>query len=141
MSSKSLRTRTNLFLVLVVALNPLGNAFLREGMDRTGAPARWTPHALVIFFGKAFQSGSVWLGICFLTLFFICYMLVLSWADYSYVLPASAGSYVVVALLGSTLLGEHVPIERWIGIGLISVGAVLVGRTSPASGPASGREN
>jgi uncharacterized membrane protein len=133
MISKSLRARTNFFIVLVVALNPLGNALLREGMNRTGAPTHWTYHALAIFFEKAFQSGSVWLGIGFLALFFICYMLVLSWADYSYVLPASAGSYVVVALLGSTVLGEHVPVERWIGIGLICVGATLVGRTSPAS--------
>ncbi len=131
--SRSLRARTNLFIVLVVMLNPLGNTFLREGMNHTGAPAHWTPQALGIFFWKAFQSGSVWLGISLLILFFICYMLVLSWADYSYVLPASAGSYVVVAFLGSTVLGEHVPVERWIGIGLICAGAALVGRTSPAT--------
>jgi uncharacterized membrane protein len=133
MISKTLRARTNLFIVLVVMLNPLGNTFLREGMNRTGAPPQWTPQALAVFFWKAFQSGSVWLGISLLLLFFICYMLVLSWADYSYVLPASAGSYVVVALLGSTVLGEHVPLGRWIGIGLICAGAVLVGRTSPAT--------
>ena len=137
MISKSLRARTNLFIVLVVMLNPLGNTFLREGMNRTGAPPQWTPQALVIFFWRAFQSGSVWLGISLLILFLICYMLVLSWADYSYVLPASAPSYVVVALLGSAVLGEHVPFERWVGIGLICAGAVLVGRTSPATG----REN
>lgn len=134
MISKSLRARTNLFIILVVILNPLGNTFLRQGMNRTGAPSHWTSQALAAFFSKAFQSGSVWLGICLLALFFICYMLVLSWADYSYVLPASASSYVVVALLGSFVLGEHVPVVRWIGIGLICVGATLVGRTSPASG-------
>jgi len=133
MISKTLRARTNLFIVLVVVLNPLGNAFLREGMNRTGPPPRWTPQALAIFFWKAFQSGSVWLGISLLILFLICYMLVLSWADYSYVLPASAGSYVVVALLGSAVLGEYVPVGRWIGIGLICAGAALVGRTSPAT--------
>lgn len=131
--SRSMRRRTNLFIILVVALNPLGNTFLRKGMDQTGAPSQWTSQALAVFFFRAFQSSSVWVGICLLALFFICYMLVLSWADYSYVLPASAGSYVVVALLGSTVLGEHVPVERWIGIGLICVGAALVGRTSPAS--------
>jgi uncharacterized membrane protein len=133
MISKSLRSRTNLFIVLVVMLNPLGNTFLRAGMNRTGAPPQWTPQALAVFFWKAFQSGSVWLGISLLILFLICYMLVLSWADYSYVLPASAGSYVVVALLGSALLGEYVPVGRWIGIGLICAGAALVGRTSPAT--------
>ncbi len=137
MLSKSLRARTNLFIVLVVILAPLGNTFLREGMNRTGAPAHWTYQALASFFWRAFQSGPVWLGIGLLLLFFVCYMLVLSWADYSYVLPATAVSYVVVALLGSVILGEHVPAGRWIGIVLICAGAALVGRTSPATG----REN
>ena len=126
--------RTNLFIVFIVMFNPLGNAFLREGMNRTGAPARWTSQALALFFLRAFQSGAVWIGMSLLMLFLISYMLVLSWADYSYVLPASAISYVVVALLGSVVLGEHVPFERWIGIGLICAGAALVGRTSPVTG-------
>ena len=137
MISQSLRARTYLFIAFIVTLNPLGNTFLREGMNHAGAPSHWTFQALALFFWKAFHSGAVWLGISALFLFFICYMLVLSWADYSYVLPASAASYVVVALLGSAFLGEHVPFGRWIGIGLICVGAALVGRTSPATG----REN
>jgi len=133
MVSKSLRARTYLFIAFIIMLNPLGNTLLRKGMSRVGAPSHYTFQALALFFSRAFQSGAVWLGISFLILFFICYMLVLSWADYSYVLPASAGSYVVVALLGSTLLGERVPLERWLGIVLICAGAVLVGRTSPAT--------
>ena len=133
MISKSLRARTYLFIAFVVTLNPLGNTLLRVGMNHTGAPTHWTSQAIFLFFWKAFQSGAVWLGIGFLALFFISYILVLSWADYSYVLPASAASYIVVALLGTTILGEHVPFERWIGIGLISAGAALVGRTSPAT--------
>jgi uncharacterized membrane protein len=134
MISKSLRARTYLFIALIVTLNPLGNTFLREGMSHAGAPSHWTSQALALFFWKAFHSGAVWLGIGLLILFFICYMLVLSWADYSYVLPASAASYVVVALLGSVVLGEHVPFARWLGIGLICAGGALVGRTSPATG-------
>ncbi len=137
MISQSLRARTYLFIALIVILNPLGNTLLRAGMSRAGAPSHWTSQALALFFWKAFQSGAVWLGITLLILFFICYMLVLSWADYSYVLPASAASYVVVALLGSAVLGEHVPVGRWVGIGFICAGAVLVGRTFPATG----REN
>jgi len=134
MLSNALRTRTNLFIAFIVILNPLGNTFLRAGMSRAGAPSSWTSQGLALFFGKAFQSGTIWLGMILLMLFLICYMLVLSWADYSYVLPASAGSYVVVGLLGSLVLGEHVPLGRWLGIGLICAGAALVGRTSPATG-------
>jgi drug/metabolite transporter (DMT)-like permease len=137
MIAQSLRARTYLFIAFIVTLNPLGNTFLRQGMNRAGAPSHWTSPALALFFWHAFQSGTVWLGISLLMLFFICYMLVLSWADYSYVLPASAASYVVVALLGWAVLGEHVPFGRWLGIGLICAGAALVGRTFPATG----REN
>jgi uncharacterized membrane protein len=137
MVSKSLRARTYLFIAFIVTLNPLGNTFLRKGMSRVGAPSHYTSQALGPFFWKAFQSGAVWLGISLLILFFICHMLVLSWADYSYVLPASAACYVVVALLGSLALGEHVAFGQWIGIGLICAGGALVGRTSPATG----REN
>lgn len=134
MISKHLRARTHLFIAFIVVLNPLGNTFLRKGMNRTGAPTHWTSHGMVQFFLRAFQNDAIWIGMSLLTLFFFCYMLVLSWADYSYVLPASAVSYVVVALLGTLVLGEHVPFERWAGIVLICAGAMLVGRTSPASG-------
>ena len=133
MISNSPRARTNFFIALIVLSNPLGNAFLREGMNHTGAPGAWTLRGLALFFGRAFQSSDLWIGVGLLALFFICYMLVLSWADYSYVLPASAVSYVVVGLMGSVVLGEHVPIERWIGIAFICAGAVLVSRTLPVA--------
>jgi len=133
-TTDSLRPRTYLFVALIVILNPLGNTLLRKGMGGMGAPSHWTFEALSVFFWKTFHSGTVWLGISFLLLFFICQMLVLSWADYSYVLPATAASYVVVGVLGSALLGEHVPPGRWLGIGLICAGAVLVSRTPPATG-------
>ena len=80
--------------------DPLGNTLLPE------RDARRVPIPLDFpawrFLLEAFQSAAVWLGISsLLILFFICYMLVLSWADYSYVLPASAASYVSWRLLGS----------------------------------------
>jgi drug/metabolite transporter (DMT)-like permease len=58
-------------------------------------------------------------------------MLVLTWADYSYVQPASSFSYAVVAMLGYFLLGETVPPLRWMGIFVICVGVFVVGHTHP----------
>jgi drug/metabolite transporter (DMT)-like permease len=76
-------------------------------------------------------SGYIWLGIACLLTFFVAYMLVLTWADYSYVQPASSFSYAVVAMLGYFLLGETVPPLRWIGILVICVGVFIVGHTHP----------
>jgi drug/metabolite transporter (DMT)-like permease len=58
-------------------------------------------------------------------------MLVLTWADYSYVQPASSVAYAVVALLGYLILGEAISPLRWLGIAVICVGVFVVGRTDP----------
>jgi drug/metabolite transporter (DMT)-like permease len=76
-------------------------------------------------------SGLIWLGIVSFLLFFVCYMLVLSWADYSYVTPASAVGYAIVPLLGYAVLGEVVTSMRWAGVGFICLGVMLVGCTPP----------
>ena len=53
----------------------------------------------------------MWLGIGSLFTFFIAYILVLSWADYSYVQPASSVAYGVVALLGYLVLREPITLD------------------------------
>jgi len=62
-------------------------------------------------------------------LFMVCHMLVLSWADYSFVMPFSAIAYALVPLLGYLFLGEHVSAARWTGILLIFLGVLLINRT------------
>jgi drug/metabolite transporter (DMT)-like permease len=80
-----------------------------------------------------FTSVSIWLGIASLVTFFVAYLLVLSWADYSFVQPASSIAYGIVALLGYLMLGEKVSPLRWAGIAIICLGVFVVGRTNPRS--------
>jgi drug/metabolite transporter (DMT)-like permease len=63
--------------------------------------------------------------------FFISYTLLLSWADFSFVQPASSLSYVIVALLGHFFLREYVSPLRWMGIALLCLGVLIVGNTPP----------
>ena len=81
--------------------------------------------------GRVFTSTTVWLGIASLLTFFVANILVLSWADYSFVQPASSMAYGVVALLSVFLLGEGVTPLRWTGIAIICLGVFIVGRTNP----------
>ena len=69
-------------------------------------------------------------GIGLLMLFFASYLTALSWADLTYVLPATAISYVLMALLARILLHEHVTANRWMGILLVTAGVGFV-----ATGP------
>ena len=115
----------------MVMFGPLGDVLLSKGMKEAGAIQIWTPSSLAHLFSRAFSSGLIWLGIGFLLVFFISYMLVLSWADYSFVQPASAMGYAVVALLGYLLLKEHISPLRWAGVLMICFGVLFVGHTPP----------
>jgi drug/metabolite transporter (DMT)-like permease len=70
------------------------------------------------------------LGVLFLLAFFASYMMALSWADLTYVLPATSVGYVLLALIAKFFLHEQVSATRWFGILLISAGVAFA-----ASGP------
>ena len=122
-------TKTYVLLALMVAAGSAGDVLLSKGMKQIGEVRDWSPAALWDVFLQVFTSPTIWLGIAGLLTFFVCYMLVLSWADLSYVLPASATSYVIVPLLGYFWLGETVKPLRWTGVAFICLGVALVGST------------
>ena len=129
--SPGLHFKTYLLLLLMVLFAPLGNVLLSKGMKEIGSAKNWAPADAFPILAKILTSGYIWLGITCLLAFFVAYMLVLTWADYSYVQPASAFSYAVVAVLSYFLLGEIVPPLRWAGITVICVGVFVVGHTPP----------
>lgn len=130
-SNRHLHLKTFVLILLMVMFGPLGDVLLSKGMKEVGAIQIWTPSSLAHLFSRAFSSSLIWLGIGFLLVFFISYMLVLSWADYSFVQPASAMGYAVVALLGYLLLKEHISPLRWAGVLTICLGVLFVGNTPP----------
>ena len=115
----------------MVILGPLGNVLLGKGMKRIGTTLSWSPADLVHFLAQLSGSVAIWLGIACLMAFFAVYMVVLSWADYSYVQPASAVAYAMVALLAHFVLGEVVTPVRWTGVLIICLGVLVVGHTPP----------
>jgi len=130
-SMKTLRTKTHVLVVLMVLFSSVGDILLSKGMKQIGEVSLGSPARLAATFLMTITSGMIWMGIACLLLFFLCYLMVLSWADYSYVMPASAIGYALVAFLGYAVLGETVTATRWAGVGLICLGVGLVGRTPP----------
>ena len=126
-----LRLKTYIFLVLIVLFSSSGNIFLSQGMKQIGAVRVGSAMDLVGLFARIFSNGWIWMGIAALLLFLACFMVVLSWADYSFVAPASASVYIMVPLVGHFLLGEKVPPLHWVGIMIICVGVGLVRHTPP----------
>src|SRR5260370_15951196 len=93
-----------------------------HGMKQVGAIS--LHHLQSVFLAVA--NPWVALGILFLLGFFAAYMTALSWADLTYVLPATSLGYVLLALMAKFLLHEQVTTTRWLGIGLISAGVGFV---------------
>ncbi len=126
-----LRFKTILMIVFVVIFSPVGNVLLSKGMKDVGPIDFGTYAQFAHTFQKIFTSPYIWLGITSLIVFFVAYSVVLSWADYSFVQPASSMAYGVVALLGHFALREPVTPLRWIGVLVICLGVFVVGRTPP----------
>jgi multidrug transporter EmrE-like cation transporter len=134
-SNRALKLKTYIALFLMIALGSVGNTILDKGMKGLG-PIDFSTRA-TIWQGAfhTFTSGTIWLGICCMLLFMVCHMLVLSWADYSFVMLFSAITYALVPLLGYLWLREYVPMARRVGIVLIVFGVFLVSRTPPRTTP------
>jgi len=114
--------RKYLVLVGVIVLSAVGDSLLSRGMKEVGGISlRHLPEIFLVVL-----RPEVALGILFLLGFFACYMTALSWADLTYVLPATSLSYVLVALIARFFLHETVSVGRWLGIVLISTGVGFV---------------
>ncbi|HXX22918.1 MAG TPA: EamA family transporter [Terriglobia bacterium] len=132
-SSRHLLAKTIPFLILVPVFGSLGNVLLGKGMRGMGEIQHLSLSTLAVYFPKIAASVWVWLGLGSLLVFFVSYIVILSWADYSYVLPVTATGYVLAPLLAHLLLGEMVPGSRWLGAVFIFLGVAVVGRTPPTT--------
>ncbi len=119
--------RKYLVLLAIAVFAACGDVCLGRGMRDFGAvtSANWR---LLL---TALRDPWILAGIGLLILFFCSYLTALSWADLTYVLPASAFGYILMALLAKVFLHENVTLSRWLGIALVTMGVGFV-----ATGPA-----
>lgn len=130
-SHKRLQFKTFVMILIMIIAGPMGNVLLGKGMQSVGATTITSASDLGYVAGRVFASSAIWLGVASLLTFFVANILVLSWADYSFVQPASSMAYGVVALLSVLVLRENVSPLRWAGIAIICLGVFIVGRTNP----------
>jgi drug/metabolite transporter (DMT)-like permease len=137
MAHHTLTSRQYLILAFVSISAPLGDTCLSRGM--THMPPVTLAHPLALI--AAVFTPWVALGIALLIGFFASYLTALSWADLTFVLPATALGNVIVALLSRFWLHEAISLERWAGIALITLGVGFVAQgPSLTERPASTEE-
>jgi multidrug transporter EmrE-like cation transporter len=125
--------RTEIIALLGIAIvsQAIGNVLLSQGMKSIseGSPTIWSDWLAVAL--QAVHTPSILLGVGFLIMFFVLFATTLSRADLSFVLPAISSEVIVNVAFANYFLQETVSTTRWLGVVLISIGVVLVVRSSP----------
>jgi drug/metabolite transporter (DMT)-like permease len=118
--------RTFLFLAIVVLSGTGGDIAATHAMKQIGEVKNFAPRALLGVLRRVLQSGWMWLAIALMALAFFSLLALLSWAEVSFVVPATAANYIVGAFGAKLLLKERVSKTRWAGMLLVTVGVALV---------------
>ena len=127
--------KTAVVLITAIVAQALGDVCLTKGMKAissletshagsTESLAQVTHIAI-----QAIQSPMVWLGTLLLIVFFVLFSAALSWADLSFVLPATAFGYVLNVAAGHYFLNESVSNRRCAGALIITLGVLFVSRS------------
>jgi drug/metabolite transporter (DMT)-like permease len=119
---QTLTPRRYLVLGVVALAAAFGDTFLAIGMKHLGPVSLTHPGELL----TALQEPWVLSGVLVLLVWTGCYLTALSWADLTFVLPATSLAYVAVAFLSRFWLHEQISLARWAGIALITAGVGFV---------------
>lgn len=121
--------KTRIFTAIVICTNALGNMALTYGIKNGDHQLAVSP----IDYIRAIFTPWVLLGVVLLVTWMLTRMMLLSWADLSYVLPVTAIGYVLTTIIGRYFFGDAVSAARWAGTLCIVAGTSLVGATPPAT--------
>ena len=119
--------KTMVIVLIAAALGGTGHVFLAKGMRPVGDLTEAPSHRLGGMVMRAISNPWLIFGVVLQASFFFVYLMLLSRADVSLVLPLTAIDYIVVAVLAQWMLGEMITPIRWAGMGLIVAGVAVSG--------------
>jgi drug/metabolite transporter (DMT)-like permease len=111
-------------ILLSIASGVAGQTCLKIGLTQAGGNA--SSDTLLSIIGIILRSPLVLAGLAMYALGAIAWIAVLRRMDLSYAYPFLALNFVLIALVGQFVLGETLPWIRWVGIGAICIGIVLI---------------
>jgi drug/metabolite transporter (DMT)-like permease len=118
--------RTFLGLTILVVASTFGDLLLTRTMKSVGEVTGVRPLRALGVVMSAFWRPSMWAALSLQAVAFFSFLALLSWANVSVVVPASALGYAAGALGAKFFLRETLSPVRWTGILLISCGVALV---------------
>ena len=122
-----------MYVLLTIAVSILvgsfGQLLLKQGMTQIGPIEIKNIAEVPSLAWRVISMPPVILGLACYGLGTLVWLDILSHLDLNLAYPLLALSYVLVPLLALVFLGEKMPMARWVGIGVIIFGVILVART------------
>jgi drug/metabolite transporter (DMT)-like permease len=84
------------------------------------------------FLSIVFQIASSWKIVLGMLMYFIpvlIWIYLLKFVDLSFLQPLFSVMYVLTPLLSTSVLNETIPMARWVGIGIVCVGIMIIAQT------------
>lgn len=115
-----------IFIAIIVAATTVGEVMQAVGMRRHGEIKDFRPGAIGRAVAALSRSRFVIGSVIAMAVSFFAYLGLLTIADLSFAVPATAITYVLETILAKYLLKEQVNWLRWAGAGLVICGVALV---------------
>jgi uncharacterized membrane protein len=117
---------TAMMIVIIVLSNSAGDVFITKGMKKVGEISTLNPVELLRVFGQVLTSKDFPLGILCLAVSFFSFLYVLSWAEMSFIVPATSIVYVFSVIGARLFLNEEIDRRRWFGTLFVCLGVALI---------------
>ena len=114
------------WIAVIVAATAAGEVLQAMGMRRHGEIRDFRPGAIGRAMALLARNRFVIGGVLAMAVSFFANMGLLTIADLSFAVPATAVTYVLETILAKRLLKEHVNGLRWAGAALVVCGVALV---------------
>ncbi len=113
-------------LALVVLATSAGDLFQTIGMRQGGEIRDFRPGRLGRALAAVLRNRCVVLSIASFAVSFFAFLALISIAELSFAVPATAAAYVLETLLAKYVLHETIGRERWVGALLVTLGVVFI---------------
>jgi len=117
---------TALMVLMVVLSNAAGDVLLTKGMKQVGDVSAVSRLEILRTIKRIAGNLNFVVGVACLAVSFFSFLTVLSWANLSFVVPATALVYVVTVLGAKFFLKEQIDRMRWAGTLLVCFGVALI---------------
>ena len=115
-----------ILVLVIIASNASGDLLNAFGMRRHGGVQDFRPSGIRRLIAAIARNRYVVGGVASMAVGFFALLSLLSIADLSFAIPATAGSYMIETILAKLVLKEDVHWQRWAGACLVAGGVALL---------------